>query len=81
MDGLASLGLTPAQALEALAGETVAESFSQGSLFDGIFDASDRPESGEVILWLNDLEKDDAYKAWPKSIENVSPKFPTSNKF
>lgn len=27
-------------------------------VLDGIFDASDRPEGGEVIRWWNDISKD-----------------------
>lgn len=36
-----------------------------------IFDASDRPEGGDVILWWNDLEKDHRYKKWSKSLAEV----------
>lgn len=35
------------------------------------FDASDRLERGGTILWLNDLEKDVRYAAWPKNLRDL----------
>ncbi|KAG8807237.1 hypothetical protein FRC17_004564 [Serendipita sp. 399] len=79
MRALISLGLDSVQAIEVLTGQAVAESFNQGSMFDGIFDASDRQEGGEVIMWLNDIEKDERYAKWPKNIEQISmPIYPGS---
>ncbi|KAH9821733.1 family 24 glycosyltransferase [Melampsora americana] len=41
------------------------------------FDASDRLERGETILWLNDLEKDKRYASWPKSLRDfLRPTYP-----
>lgn len=38
----------------------------------GLFDASDRQEGGEAILWFNDLEQDRRYARWPRSLRAVS---------
>lgn len=48
------------------------ESLSEGNVLDGIFDVSDRQEGGNVIMWLNDLEKDGRYRSFPTTIESVS---------
>lgn len=37
-----------------------------------LFDASDRQEDGEAILWFNDLEQDRRYARWPRSLQAVS---------
>jgi len=58
MLSLTSLGLTYAQALEFLTHPTIAAAQSDTSVVDGLFDASDRPEGGDVIVWWNDIEKD-----------------------
>jgi hypothetical protein len=71
MNGFTELGLTPGQAMEVLTGRPVFESFSQGSALDGIFDASDREEGGDMIIWLNDLENDARYSRWPQELESV----------
>jgi len=34
---------------------------SVGGVTDGLFDASDRIEGGGVVVWWNDLEKDEQY--------------------
>lgn len=54
-----SLGLSPSQAIELLTHRTVAQAQASGGVLDGIFDASDRAEGGEVIGWLNDIENDE----------------------
>lgn len=72
MESLASVGLSPLQAMDVLTAKAVHESLSEGDVLDGIFDASDRQENGDVIIWLNDLEKDARYKDFPTTIESVS---------
>lgn len=58
MLSLTSLGLSPGQAVELLTHDAIVRAQSQSSVLDGIFDASDRPEEGEFIIWMNDFEKD-----------------------
>jgi UDP-glucose:glycoprotein glucosyltransferase len=36
-----------------------------------LYDATDRAEGGQVILWWNDLEKDRRYKSWSRSTRDV----------
>lgn len=66
-----SLGLLPSQAMDVLTADAVHDSLTEGKVLDGIFDASDRQENGEVIMWLNDLEKDARYRDFPMAIESV----------
>ncbi|KZT24849.1 glycosyltransferase family 24 protein [Neolentinus lepideus HHB14362 ss-1] len=61
---LTSLGLTPTQALDLLTHPAIATAQGGSDVLDGIFDASDRPEGGDVIVWWNDLEKDGRYARW-----------------
>jgi len=72
MGSLTQLGLSPKQALDVLSSKHVQKSLSQGTLLDGVFDASDRAEGGDVVIWLNDLEKDERYAGMPKSLHAVS---------
>lgn len=37
-----------------------------------LFDATDRSEGGEVVVWWNNLEKDKRYKSWPSTVKDVS---------
>jgi UDP-glucose:glycoprotein glucosyltransferase len=55
---LTSLGLTPSQAIELLSHPTVSAAQNDKGVMDALFDASDRPEEGGVIVWWNDIEKD-----------------------
>jgi UDP-glucose:glycoprotein glucosyltransferase len=55
---LTSLGLTPSQAVELLSHPTVSAAQNDKGVMDALFDASDRPEEGGVIVWWNDIEKD-----------------------
>ncbi|GAA5899753.1 Kre5p [Sporobolomyces salmoneus] len=44
-----------------------------------LFDATDRTEGGEVIIWWNDLEKDKRYKTWPSEVRDLlRPTYPGS---
>ena len=59
MTSLLSLGLSSEQAIELLTHRTIAQAQSNGGVLDGLFDASDRAEGGDVIGWLNDFENDE----------------------
>lgn len=52
------LGVSASQAIDLLTHEAVMLSQAEGRVVRGIFDASDRPEEGGVIMWWNDFEKD-----------------------
>jgi UDP-glucose:glycoprotein glucosyltransferase len=60
---LTSLGLSPSQAVDLLTHPTIAEAQTQEGPkgLDGFTDASDRQEGGRLILWLNDIVRDDRY--------------------
>lgn len=58
LDSFQKLGLSGPQAVELLTHKNIQLAQTEGALFDGYFDASDRPEGGDVIVWWNDLTKD-----------------------
>ena len=58
MRHLTSLGLNATKAMELLTHPAVGLAQSDSGVLDGLFDASDRPEGGDVVLWWNDLEND-----------------------
>ncbi|EIW54691.1 glycosyltransferase family 24 protein [Trametes versicolor FP-101664 SS1] len=61
---LMALGLNSTQAVDLLTHRTIAQAQASGGVLDGLFDASDRAEGGEVIGWLNDIENDERYASW-----------------
>ncbi|KAG6876468.1 hypothetical protein C0992_012845 [Termitomyces sp. T32_za158] len=61
------VGLSRGEAFELLTSSDVAKSQVAGVL-DGIVDASDRIEGGNVIIYWNDIEKDSRYEKWSTSI-------------
>ena len=72
MGQLTQLGLSPKQALDVLSSKHILQTLSQGTLLDGVFDASDRAEGGDVVIWLNDLEKDERYAGMKRGLREVS---------
>lgn len=60
-----SLGLSHEQAIELVSHSTISTAQRGGGALDGIFDASDRAEEGGVIVWWNDIEKDERYVIHP----------------
>ncbi|KAH9924083.1 glycosyltransferase family 24 protein [Fomitopsis serialis] len=68
MQSLTSLGLSTSQALELLTHPYISAAQSASDVLDGIVDASDRQEGGDVIQWLNDFEKDSRYGRWAKTL-------------
>lgn len=55
---LTSLGLTPKQAFELISDPLIGQAQAEEDPAEGLVDASDRLEGGEVIIWWNDIEKD-----------------------
>jgi UDP-glucose:glycoprotein glucosyltransferase len=55
---LTKLGLTAAQAIDLLTHDAITQSQAGSVVTEGMFDASDRREGGDTILWWNDIEKD-----------------------
>jgi UDP-glucose:glycoprotein glucosyltransferase len=58
MMSLTSLDLTRTQAIDLLTHPAIVAAQSEKNVLDGIIDASDRQEDGDVIVWWNDIEKD-----------------------
>ncbi|KAI0028565.1 glycosyltransferase family 24 protein [Vararia minispora EC-137] len=59
MLSLMKLGLLPNASFELMTHSTIDAPYTRSDVLEGIFDASDREEGGDLIIWLNDLEKDE----------------------
>ena len=71
MSSLTSLGLTAEQAVDLVSHKTIFTAQRERGAVEDIFDASDREEGGDVIIWWNDLEKDQMYARWSDNIDMV----------
>jgi len=65
-----ALGLTKAQSIGLLSHKTITE--ARQNELPLRFDYRDGIEGGNVIIWLNDLEKDERYKGWSTDPQLVS---------
>ncbi|KAF8994665.1 UDP-glucose:glycoprotein glucosyltransferase-domain-containing protein, partial [Cyathus striatus] len=54
--------------LDVIAHPAIANAQRAGGMLDGLFDASDREEGGDVVVWWNDMEKDSRYAKWQPSL-------------
>lgn len=61
MLSLEELGLSPTQAVDAIAFSETDPTSAPTTTLEGYFDASDRIEGGGVIVWWNNIEKDTRY--------------------
>ena len=68
--GVTDLGLTGQEAVALLGNREV--SLAKSDDVPPRFDWRDELEDGQVIIWLNDLEKDKRYASYPKTIMAVS---------
>jgi UDP-glucose:glycoprotein glucosyltransferase len=64
--GVQEIGLTGAEAVDLLSNEAIAE--SQMSQEVQRYDWRDDTEGGNVIIWMNNIEKDKRYADFPKSV-------------
>ena len=70
VESLRKLGFTGSEAVQLLSHSSIAESKIQSE--SQRYDYRDNIEGGRAIIWLNDIEKDKRYKAWPVYINAVS---------
>lgn len=70
IDQLTKAGLSRSEAIEVLTHPSLTKP-SAGQMLEGIFDASDRKDGGGVIIWLNDLEKEERYSRWPSTLDTL----------
>lgn len=63
------IGLTSSQAIGLLSSEVIAE--AQANEVPQRFDWRDTTETDKVLMWLNDLEIDKRYAAWPSSLQTL----------
>jgi len=68
--GIQSLGFSAKESIELLTHPAITEAQSTGE--PQRYDYRDDAEGGNVIVWLNDIEKDKRYADWPKPITSVS---------
>ncbi|OOQ83085.1 UDP-glucose [Penicillium brasilianum] len=61
------LGLSAQEAVKLLSHPTLAE--SQADDDSQRYDYRDTLEGGQVIIWMNDLEKDSRYESWPSDLQ------------
>lgn len=64
-------GLDAKKAVDLLTHPKIAEA-QAGDALGPLFDASDRPEGGDAIVWWNDISKDKRYSRWSPSLSGVS---------
>lgn len=70
MGSLRELGFTGSEAVGILSHPAIAE--SKGIAAVQRYDYRDNLEGGNVIIWLNDIEKDKRYAGWPTHATAVS---------
>jgi UDP-glucose:glycoprotein glucosyltransferase len=69
IDNFQEMGFTSAEAIQLLSHPAIAE--VQGDLDTQRYDWRDQTEGGNVIMWMNDLEKDKRYAEWQKGLYAV----------
>jgi UDP-glucose:glycoprotein glucosyltransferase len=72
IDSVRELGLTGPEAVKLLSHSAVAVAKSEDE--PQRFDWTDTAEGENVIVWLNDIEKDKRYEGWPTDLKTVSKK-------
>lgn len=70
INSMRTLGLTSIEAVKLLSHPAISQSKSNEPQR---YDYRDVVEGGNVIIWLNDIEKDKRYEGWPTSSTAVSP--------
>lgn len=69
IDKFRDLGISAQEAVKLLSHPILTETHSAEDVQR--YDYRDRVEGGDVIIWLNNLEKDSRYNTWPRNLESV----------
>lgn len=70
VNGVRDLGLSGQEAIQLLSHNEVSTAKAEGDA--PRFDWRDEIEGGDVIIWMNDIEKDKRYADWPQLLHAVS---------
>lgn len=70
INGIRSQGLSGPEAIDLLSNSAITENQAQDE--PQRYDFRDETEGGQVIIWLNDIEKDKRYEGWPTELTTVS---------
>lgn len=75
IDSISTLGFSKSDAIKLLNHRALyaAQVTRPDSIAEGLVDASDRIEGGDVVRWINDLEKDEQYrnKSWSPYLRSL----------
>ncbi|KAI1625469.1 UDP-glucose:glycoprotein glucosyltransferase-domain-containing protein [Exophiala viscosa] len=66
---LQQIGLTSSEAISLISSEVIAE--AQANESPQRFDWRDDTEDDQVLMWMNNLEQDKRYAAWPSSLRTL----------
>lgn len=77
VNGIRELGINGADAIALLSHQAVSSVHGEEESLR--YDWTDRSENGQVILWFNNLEQDDTYDSYPKTLSSVCLLFLTRN--
>jgi len=71
INGFQRIGLSAGEAVTLLSNPALMEAYANGQKDVQRYDWRDEKEGGEVIIWLNDIEKDTRYEDWSADIQSV----------
>ncbi|KAG6012091.1 hypothetical protein E4U54_007728 [Claviceps lovelessii] len=69
INGIRELGVNGADAIALLGHQAVSSAKNEEE--QPRYDWTDRSENGNAIIWFNDLEKDDIYESYPKTLTSL----------
>lgn len=70
INGMRSQGLSGAEAVSLISHSAITETQAEDE--PQRYDFRDEVEGGNVIVWLNNIEKDERYENWPSNLQAVS---------
>jgi UDP-glucose:glycoprotein glucosyltransferase len=72
INGIRSQGLSASEAVSLLSHDAIAQTQTEDE--PQRYDFRDEAEGGDVVLWVNNIERDPQYQSWPTELQSVSAK-------
>ena len=72
INGIRSQGLSASEAVSLLSHDAIAQTQTDDE--PQRYDFRDEAEGGDIVFWLNNIEKDQQYETWPTELQSVSTK-------